>query len=116
MANKTIFELNAVGSLVGTMVFPIDDGVETFKCTFDELVAFLNAPTIIEDDTNWDVAALTVTYTSIPGAKNKLWQFRRTSADDLIIPTAAIDFPSSTSVRVSFELPPGAGTYTLIGK
>lgn len=119
MALKTIFELPAFeGDLDGTEVLPIDTGLQTFKVDLAQVLGFISVR--VEDDAEWGAETTEVTYTDIPNARDRIWMFCRaateTPTDEEQIPTAHISFPSDTSVKVSFDIPPGAGTYILKGK
>lgn len=77
-----------------------------------------------EDDTNWDGATSTVTYTvdgsveasrgQITDARKAIWQFKDNSNNHVIM-DATIDHPAANQVRVTFDGNLPAGTYRLIG-
>lgn len=72
----------------------------------------------IEDDENWDGSTLEHTYdvsSDVTNARRLLWQFCDNSDDHAVIVGARITKPTATTVKVEFEIPPTAGTYTLVG-
>lgn len=71
------------------------------------------------DTTNWGAATLTHTYDvgtliGVVDATQYAWEFRDAS-DNYSKKGGSIEVLSATSVRVSFEIEPGASNYQLLG-
>lgn len=89
------------------------------------VTAAVAAPTsvaTITDTSGWNGSTATVTYDlsvySVTDAKAYQWTFQDLSSNSYKVLNPEIDFPSATSIRVTFGtgFEPSAGTYRLIGK
>lgn len=69
-----------------------------------------------EDSVNWDGVATSYTYTvtGVTDARRMVWQFKD-NANNFDVLLAKITSPSATQITVSFDTPPPASTYTLVG-
>lgn len=69
-----------------------------------------------EDSTNWDGIITTYTYTvtGVTDARKMVWQFKD-NANNFEVLLAKITSPSATQITISFDSPPPASTYTLVG-
>ncbi len=93
------------------------DGVATSPASTAPIVA-----ASIVDTTAWTGLVRTVTYDltayGITDSKAYIWAFMDLSTNNYKVLNPEIDFPSATSVRVTFGLgfEPDVGTYRLLGK
>lgn len=72
-----------------------------------------------ENAVDWDGVATSVSYdvsATVTNAKRMVWQFKDNSDDYAIVAGAYITHTSDTNVTVTFDTPPAAGTYTLVGR
>lgn len=70
------------------------------------------------DAVNWNGSISTFTYTvdaTIPNTRSMVWTFKSLTGDYEQMIGASIKFPLTTTVQITFDTPPPAGTYILIG-
>jgi len=71
-----------------------------------------------EDAVTWDGSNTTQTYDMsayCDDARRLIWQLKDNSKD-FVAAGGVIDHPTATGVRVTFAVPPAAGTFTLVGR
>jgi hypothetical protein len=70
-----------------------------------------------EEDTVWDGVQTTYNVTVTTAnmdARKAIWQFKD-NANNFEVLLAKITSPSATQITISFDTPPPASTYTLVG-